>query len=437
MSFFQVLFFAILFVASIYFSLLNQSIILVHLSKSTSFELPVNLLILFVFLIGAVVSFVLSLISNIKARMALYQKYRRKEQLNTTFIKGLVYYISGQKNKAKPLLIKTLEKDTSNVVSLSLLGNIYRSQEEFDKAICFHQKAKALAPSDKFVLKNLEEDYEVTKNLNLQKEVVKELTTIEKDNIDNLLRLRDLYKEKENWHEAIAVQNQIIPKIKDPEKLKVEKRKASVFYHECALEAFNSDFFQVAAQMLKNSIKTDPTFTASHMLLGEVSLKTGNGKKTLKAWEYGYQETDDPLFLKRIDKFHMDQNQPSEIIQLYQGAIEKKSNVPLLHFLLGEAYVRFEMFDDAMGEFQKAHTHYPDSIALNLLIGKIFERKDDFKSASIEYQKAFKKELSSFLKFTCSKCGYQISKWVGRCPKCKEWSIGGFDINKSGQKLLN
>jgi lipopolysaccharide biosynthesis regulator YciM len=90
-----------------------------------------------------------------------------------------------------------------------------------------------------------------------------------------------------------------------------------------------------------------------------------------------------------------------------------------------------------MTEFQKAYTYNPDSIALNLLIGKMFEKKDDFKSASREYHKAFQKELSAVLKVTCGKCGYQISKWVGRCPKCKDWDIKGFDINKTGQKLLS
>ncbi len=437
MSFFQILFFSILLIASIYFTLLNQAIIQIYLSRSIKFDLPVSILILFTFLLGAIVAFILNLISNIKTRTILYLKYRKKEKLNNTFIKGLEYYISGQQKKSIPLLKKTIEKDSSKAIPLTLLGNIYRSQKDFEKAIFFHQKAKALTPSDKFVLKNLEEDYQATKNLNLQKKVVKELTLLEKDNIDNLLRLRDLHKANESWNDAIAVQNQIIPKTKDPEKLKEEKRKASIFYYESALESFNNDFFKIAIQKLKNSIKNDSTFTASHMLLGEVYLKMTNKKKALKTWEYAYEQTDDPLLLKRIDKFYIDQNQPKEVIQLYQCAIEKNPNAPLLHFLLGEAYIRFEMFDDAMLEFQKAYTYKSDSIALNLLIGKIFERKDDFQSASREYQKAFQKELSSVLKLTCGKCGYQISKWAGRCPKCKDWSIKGFDINKSGQKLLN
>ena len=119
----------------------------------------------------------------------------------------------------------------------------------------------------------------------------------------------------------------------------------------------------------------------------------------------------------------------------FENAIDfhQKPKVPLPRFLLGEAYIRLEMFDDAMSEFQKAYAFNPDSVALNLLIGKIYERKDDFLSASTEYQKAFQKELASVLKFTGGKCGYQISKWVGRCPESKEWDINSFDMHKPEQ----
>ena len=160
-------------------------------------------------------------------------------------------------------------------------------------------------------------------------------------------------------------------------------------------------------------------------------------KKALKAWEKGYQQTEDPLFLKRIDKYYIGKNRPKEVVQLYKNAINKKPKTPLLHFLLGEAYIRFEMYDDAMEEFQKAYAYNPDSIALSLLIGKTYERKDDFNSASDEYQKAFEKELASVLQFTCGSCGYRASKWLGRCPQCKEWDIMSFDINRPAQKLLD
>lgn len=437
MPFLQILFFAFLLLASIYFTLLNQTVIPVHLTSSIEFDLPISILLLSTLLLGVVITFLLTFISNFRARVVLRKKYRQKEKLNQTYIKGLEYYISGQEKKSISLLKKILTNDSSKVVPLTLLGNIYRSQENYNKAIDYHQKAKFLAPKDKFVLKNLEEDYSFAKDITLQTEVVKELVQIENGNPDNLLRLRELHTQSENWDEAIVIQNQVISKAKDPDKLKEEKRKASIFYYESALEAFNKDLFGVAVQKLKSSIEVDSSFIPSHILFGESYLKLEKEKKALRAWEEGYQQTNDPLFLKRMDKFYIDRNRPKEVVQLYQNAIKKKPNYPLLHFLLGEAYIRFEMFDDALSEFKNAYAFYPDSIALSLLIGKIYEKKDDFQSASGEYQKAFKKELSSVLKFTCGKCGFQISKWVGRCPECKEWDIKSFDINKPNQKLLD
>lgn len=437
MSFLQILFFAVLLTVSVYFTLLNQAVVPIHLTSSTEYQLPVSILVLIILVCGFAIASILNFISNSKFRIGLWRKYRKKDKLSKAYIKGLEYYISGQQKKSIPLLKKIAKEDSKKTMPLTLLGNVFRSQNKFEQAIDFHQKAKSIAPSDKFVLKNLEEDYKSTNNLPLQKETIKELTLAENNNPDTLFRLRDMHVKSENWNEAIVVQNQIIVKAKAPDKRKEEKRKASIFYYESALGSFNNDFFQVAIQNLKNSVKADANFTAPHILLGEAYLKLGKEKKALKTWKRGYQQTDDPLFLKRIDKFHIDRNCPKEVIQLYQDAINKKPKVPLLHFLLGEAYIRFEMFDDAMSEFQKAYAFNPDSIALNLLIGKIHERKDDFQSASTEYQKAFQKELASVLKFTCGKCGHQISKWVGRCPECKEWDINSFDIQKSEQKLLD
>lgn len=437
MSFLQILFFAVLLTVSVYFTLLNQAVVPIHLTSSTEYQLPISILVLIILVCGFAIASILNFISNSKFRIGLWRKYRKKDKLSKAYIKGLEYYISGQQKKSIPLLKKIAVEDSKKTMPLTLLGNVFRSQNDFEKAIDFHQKAKSIAPTDKFVLKNLEEDYKSTNNLPLQKETVKELTLAENNNPDNLFRLRDMHIKSENWNEAIVVQNQIIAKVKVPDKRKEEKRKASIFYYESALGSFNNDSFQGTIQNLKNSIKADANFTAPHILLGESYLKLGKEKKALKTWKRGYQQTDDPLFLKRIDKFHIDRNSPKEVIQLYQDAINKKPKVPILHFLLGEAYIRFEMFDDAMSEFQKAYVFNPDSIALNLLIGKIHERKDDFQSASTEYQKAFQKELASVLKFTCGKCGYQVSKWVGRCPECKEWDINSFDIQKSEQKLLD
>ncbi len=437
MSFLQLLFFAILLVASVYFTLLNQTIVPIHLTSSTEYQLPVSILILIIFVCGLVIASILNFIANSKLRINLWRKYRKKEKLSKTYIKGLEYYISGQQKKSIPLLKKVAGEDSKKTMPLALLGNVFRSQNDFDNAIVFHQKAKAIAPSDKFVLKNLEKDYESTNNLPLQKETVKELALVENNNLDNLFCLRDMHLKSENWNDAIDVQKQIIIKTEDPDKRKEENRKASIFYYESARNSFEKDFLQNAIHSSKSSIKADANFTAPHILLGEAYLKSGKEKKALKVWEQGYNITDDPLFLKRIDKFHIDRNRPEEVIQLYQDAINKKPDVPLLHFLLGEAYIRFEMFDDAMSEFQKAYAFNKDSIALNLLIGKIYERKDDFQSASIEYQKVFQKELASSLKFTCGKCGYQLRKWVGRCPECKEWDIKSFDIQKPEQKLLS
>ena len=437
MSLLQILFFAVLLIASVYFNLLNDAIVPIHLTSSIEYEFPVSILLLIIFVCGLTVASILSFISNSQFRIVLWRKYRKKEKSNKTYIRGLEYYILGSQKKSIPLLKKVVGENSNKTLPLILLGNIFRSQDNFEKAIDLHQKAKSIAPSDKFVLKNLEEDYKSTNNLSLQKETVKELTVVESNKLENLIRLRDMQVMSENWNEAIVIQNQITSKVKHPDKRKEEKRKASIFYYESARYSFNNDFFKAAIQKLKNSIKKDANFTASHMLLGEAYLKLGKEKNALKAWERGYQQTNDPLFLKRIDKFHIDRNHPKEVLQLYQNAINKKPKVPLLHFLLGEAYIRFEMFDDAMSEFQKAYAFNPDSIALNLLIGKIYEKKDDFQSASSEYQKAFQKELASVLKFTCGKCGYQTSKWVEQCPQCKEWDIISFDIHKSEQKLLD
>ena len=437
MYFLQILFFAVLLVASVYFTLLNQAIVPIHITSSMEYQVPVSILVSIIFVCGLAIASILNFISNSRFRIGLWRKYRKKEKLSKDYIKGLEYYISGQQKKSIPLLKKVTEEDSKKTMPLTLLGNVFRSQNDFEKAIIFHQKAKSITSSDKFVLKNPEKDYQSTNNLPLQKERVKELALVENNNLNNLYCLRDMHIKSENWNEAIVVQKEIIAKIKDPGKHKEEKRKASIFYYESALGSFDNDFFQTAIQNTKNSIKADANFSASHILLGEAYLKLRKEKKALKAWEQGYKYTDNPLFLKRIDKFYIDRNCPEGVIQLYKDAINKKSKVPLLHFLLGEAYIRFEMFDDAMSEFQKAYAFNTDSIALNLLLGKIYERKDDFQSASIEYHKAFQKELASALKFTCEKCGYQLSKWVGRCPECKEWAIKSFDIHKPEQKLLD
>ena len=437
MSFLQILFFAALLVASVYFTLLNQAIVPINLTSSLEYKLPVSILALIIFVCGLAIASILSFIANSRFRIGLWRKYRKKDKLSKDYIKGLEYYISGQQKKAIPLLKKAAGEDSKKTMPLALLGNAFRSQNDFEKAISFHQKAKSIAPSDKFVLKNLEKDYQSTNNLPLQKETVKELALVENKNLDSLFNLRDVHLKSDNWNEAINVQKQIIAKIKDPDKRKEEKRKAGIYYYESALSSFDNDSFQAAIQNTKNSIKEDANFTAPHILLGEAYLKSGKEKKALKAWEQGYKDTGDPLFLKRIDKFHIERDRPEKVIELYQDAISKNPKAHLLHFLLGETYIRFEMFDDAMSEFQKAYAFNTDSIALNLLIGKIYERKDDFQSASIEYQKAFQKELASALKFTCGKCGYRASKWVGRCPECKEWDIKSFDINRPEQKLLD
>ena len=50
-----------------------------------------------------------------------------------------------------------------------------------------------------------------------------------------------------------------------------------------------------------------------------------------------------------------------------------------------------------------------------------------------------KKKLQSA--FFCQNCGYQSSKWLGKCPQCNEWNtfvevVSSKHLEKSGWKSL-
>ncbi len=352
---------------------------------------------------------------------------KRDRQLNALYREGLARFRSGDKTRARRLLRKALGMDGSRVEILIALSSVQLAEGEGDDSLASLQRARKLEPKDLTVVFALAETCEELGKYQEAESCYRDLLEMDKDNYCALLGLRDLYLESQQWAEALAVQKRIVKKTTGDELHKEEQLLRGLRY-QLAREMEQEERLEEALSTYQKLVREFPDFVPAQVSLGDVQNRLGQLEKAAATWQAAYRHCGHGVFLKRLEKQAMAQEDPDTLLDFYRKAVAERPDDLVLQFFHGKFCLRVEMIDEALEQFYGLEKLGVDFPRLHLLLAECHVRRQRVDEAVSEYQKALGGEDRFRFGYVCNRCGAATSSWMGRCVGCGCW--GCLDLSE-------
>lgn len=408
-----------------YFRELNPGTILVRTSPTVELELSPVTLVLISMAFGAVlVAFAVSLQQTAHAITTWHssRQARRKEKVDVLHREGTHAFMSKRTAEAISLFEKALAMDPNRVDSLLWLGNIYRSEHNYAEAIRLHQHAQRVDDRNIEVLLELAKDLESAKRYEDALHTLHTILKIEPDNLTALIRKRDLQIKLEKWADALEIQHRLLKaNLPEPEKQAEAELLVGCMY-EAGRQLLERGHPDKARRYFRGAIKKDRAFLPAYIGLSEILLHEGKTKEAVEILKKVYARTRSVIILHRLEELFLDQGEPSEIIRVYQEALQQDPHNPILQFYLGKLYYRLEMVDEAFDVLSTIEGPQDHLLDYHKIMANLFLRKHQLEEAVFELKKALSFRKQVIVPYICTQCQQESLEWSGRCRRCARWN---------------
>ena len=137
------------------------------------------------------------------------QKREKKISDDLAYIKGINYVISNEPDRAIEELIKVVKFNPETVSAYIMLGNLFRSQGEYERAIRIHQSIVLREDLDQRIklqaMFDLSLDFKKAGLFNRAIDSFKEVIKFSSDNIEAFIHLEDIYEEVTKVHPSLSL----------------------------------------------------------------------------------------------------------------------------------------------------------------------------------------------------------------------------------------
>ncbi len=396
---------------------------------------PVFVIITLAFAAGIFVPITLGFprwIDQLSERIRRAREERRQSLGDEHYFEGLQAVVEGREQDALRAFRAVLETDPSHFNALLKMGEVLCALGRYGEGIDFHLRARALRPEDTRPLYALAADYEAQGSLHEAKKTLERILELKpRSALVALRRLRDLGMKEGDWARALEMHNRVeraLHRLDRP--ITDEKRAGRGIRYSLGVKYMKDSRSRIAVNLFRRIIKEDPLFIPAYIRLGATLREMDDEREAVEVWNRGFEITGSPIFLTVLEEHHLDREQPLGAIEALRHcvAIAKKDTLP--RFFLGKLYFRLEMLDEALETLEALRGRTSYAPTLHYLIGRIHERRANFRAAAAQYRNVIKELELVRLEYRCLACAATLSEWLDRCPKCEEWNTVEIDFRE-------
>jgi lipopolysaccharide biosynthesis regulator YciM len=389
-------------------------------------DLPVGLTLIMFLVAGVMITLLAGLTREASKMMdgwRLRKASRTSEEIEEEYARGLSAVLEGRDDEALTHFRAVLERDSRHFNTLLKLGEVLRGQERYDEAIEYHRKAHHLKDDDARPLYALVEDYEAKGDLERARTVLGRIIALKRDSLSAWRKLRWLHMKERNWTKALAAHHRAEKRsrARNPRDTSDARFGLGIRF-EIAGDQLAAGKPKDATAALRKLLKDDPQFIPAHVRLGEALRAQGLLGEAVEAWYQGFEATGSPIFLTVLEEHFLDQEQPLAAIEALKRCVARARKDTLPRFYLGKLFFRLEMLDDALSILQALDGRASYAPTLHYLLGRIHERRRNWRDASTEYRKVIKEMELVQLEYRCQTCKETRADWSPRCGHCGDWN---------------
>jgi lipopolysaccharide biosynthesis regulator YciM len=388
-------------------------------------SLPVGIALVACLGLGILITFVIGLSREaglLIERGRLRREGRKYEEVEEEYSRGLVADVEGREEEALGHFRAVLERDSRHFNTLIKIGEVLRGQGRIAEAIEFHRKAHHLKEDNSRPLYALVDDHEAQGDIDRARVVLGRILGIQKNSIAAWRKLRSLHMTENNWDQALEAHQKVEKLAPDAGHDPRDQGVGQGIRYEIASARLEQGKSREAAGLLKRLIKDNPQFIPAHVALGEALLSQGNESEATDVWFNGFETTGSPIFLTMLEEHYLQNEEPLRAIEALKRCTSQARKDTLARFYLGKLYFRLEMLDDALSVLNSLDGLASYAPTLHYLLGRIHERRGQFRDAAVDYRKVIKETDLVQLEYGCRRCDESLMTWAGRCPECGAWN---------------
>jgi lipopolysaccharide biosynthesis regulator YciM len=343
--------------------------------------------------------------------------------LGPEYIKGLNYLLNEQQDKAIDVFIRMLEVNSDTVETHLALGNLFRKRGEVDRAIRIHQNLVArpnLEDEERMdALLELGQDYMKAGLFDRAEGLFLELNDNNVHLSSVLPLLLDIYQQEKDWHNAIAIAEQMGFVGEQPARTVIAQ-----FYCELAENARATDDLDAALGYLDKADEYHPHCARARLVRGFIARQQGDCRLALKAFEQVVEKDIDllPVILDDMHACHAELGSLPDMIAYLRHAIPKYAGIsPVLALadILGREQgdaKAAEFIADELGR-RPSVRGLARFIDLSLVHSEGTARENLLILKNMTDQLLENKPV-----YACSNCGFTGKTLHWKCPGCRQWN---------------
>ena len=417
------LFLAALFVLLfLYLSSLNHQTVLINFTANSTQEFPLVPLTFIAFTLGLLVSYIISLLRQGKIFLENLKSSKGRKRLEAAekmASEGKRAMLIGDTDKGVELLLKSFSTEPELVEPRMILANHYLEKGDCNKLASILDDVPSKF-TDRVDVKMARARYALAlSDFEGAARLMKEITANE-DSPSVKRLLRDTYLKAGRWHDAAAIQKDVVKSL-GKEESKTEEIVQVRIEHELAKKMIEDGKEEEALKKLVELTKKKKDYSPPYATLGKLHWKMEKRELAVETWKKGYDITGNMIFVFLLEDFYLREEEPQEIIDIYKKLILENPDNPLLRLFFGKLYLRLEMRDDALEHLEKAEELELKSTYLAKLIGETHFRENRLGEAAEKFKEALGLKRRILIPFLCSSCGFESCDWQGTCPNCNDW----------------
>jgi tetratricopeptide (TPR) repeat protein len=247
------------------------------------------------------------------------------------------------------------------------LGQAYQQAQRLDPAIREYEHALALKPDIHAAYSNLAAIYLDQKQFDKGEEVLLRVTSLAPEFTEGFINLGVLYIRRQDPDRALKALNRAI-----------ELNRDSFPAHFNRGEALTQKGdFKAALESYKEAVHLRPDIVAFRLSLGVAYSRVGDresAQKELLALTNGANAAE---AYRQLGVLYNDAGQPDQALKYFRQAAMIRNVYPELHHDLGVAYIRKQMWSEAIEEFRLTLEQLPDYGPAFLNLALVYQMKGE------------------------------------------------------------
>lgn len=356
-------------------------------------------------------------------RNARHQRQKQNNHLSRQYVAGLNMLLSDQSDKAVDHFIELLQVDNETIDTHLILGNLFRSRGEVDRAIRIHQnliaRSSLTIEQRNIALQQLAKDYMVAGFFDRAEKIFEQLIDEPEHKDAALAQLVTLYQQTREWDKAIFYATKLAKTGK-----KTIKKDIAHYWCELASIELSDSNSDKAKQFIKRALSVDANCVRASIMLSKLYIEQKKDKAAIRQLELVYEQDIDyisealPLLLECYER----EKDEAGLLNFLKACIDRKSGATA-ELMMADLISRHENLEVAQSFMTKQLVKNPTMKGFYRLMDyHLLEAEDGRAKVSLSTLRSLVGEqLKMKPHYQCRKCGFSTQALYWHCPSCRGW----------------